>query len=302
MNKLSKENVIYKFEYGMKENYSVDSGEEFIVETCDCFHEQIEREDQVLMEIDMDIINPGTGPIYINGAEKGDILKVDIIDIKVKNKGVAAAVPGEGGLADESKEAIVKVINIEDGYANYLGKKIPINPMIGVIGVAPSEEDGSWGTHTPWKHGGNMDTKLITKGTSLYFNVNQEGGMLALGDLHGVMGDGELCFTGLEISGEVTLRVNVLKDKKKIEWPIIELDDRIEIIVSDENIDKAVKKAASLGVKYISESLNVKWEEAYIMASLVMDLNISQIVNPMKTGRVSIPKNIVTMEQLLNRK
>lgn len=299
MNKFSKENVIYNFEYGMKEKYRVKPKEKFIVETCDCFHEQIKSEEQVLMEIDMDIVNPATGPIYIENAMPGDILKVNIINIEIKDKGVAAAIPNAGGLAEESKEAIVRVIEVKDGYANYLGKKIPISPMIGVIGLAPAIEDGKWGTHTPWKHGGNMDSTVIGKGSSLYFQVQQEGAMLALGDLHAVMGDGELCFTGLEISGEVELEVEVIKTKRKLKWPIVELDDRIEIIASGESLDEATKEAASTAVDLMKDALKISWAESYVLASLVMDLKISQIVNPKKTARAAIPKNIVTIKELL---
>lgn len=299
MNKFSKENVIYNFEYGMKEKYRAKPKEPFIVETCDCFHEQIKSEEQVLMEIDMDIVNPATGPIYIENAMPGDILKVNIINIEVKDKGVAAAIPNSGGLAEESKEAIVRVIEVKDGYAYYLGKKIPIDPMIGVIGLAPAMEDGKWGTHTPWKHGGNMDSTVIRKGSTLYFQVQQEGAMLALGDLHAVMGDGELCFTGLEISGEVELEVEVIKTKRKLKWPIVELEDRIEIIASGESLDEATKQAASTAVDLMKDALKVSWAESYVMASLVMDLKISQIVNPKKTARAAIPKNIITMKDLL---
>lgn len=299
MKRLSKDNVIYNFENGMKESYKVESGEVVIVETCDCFHEQITKEEQILLEIDMDIINPATGPIYIESAEPGDILKVEIIDIIVKDKGVAATIPNEGGLSEEAKDADIEIIDIEDGYAKYLNKSIPIKPMIGVIGVAPAKEDVKWGTHTPWKHGGNMDSKVITKGTNLYFQVNQKGAMLSLGDLHGVMGDGELCFTGLEISGEVELKATVIKGKRNINWPIVETENRIEIIGSGENLEKAMKAAASDGVRYIQEALGSSWAESYIMGSLVLDLRISQVVNPMKTVRASIPKYILTMDDIL---
>ncbi|RVU54504.1 acetamidase/formamidase family protein [Anaerosphaera multitolerans] len=301
MQKLLRDNVIYNFENGMKGAYKVKDGETFTVETCDCFHQQISSEDQVLLEIDMDIVNPATGPIYVEGAEVGDILKVEILDIKIDDRGVAAAIPGSGGLPEESKEAIVRVIEVKEGFANYLGKKIPIEPMIGVIGVAPGEGEGTWGTHTPWKHGGNMDTKTITKGRTLYFDVGQEGAMLALGDLHAVMGDGELCFTGLEIPGEVDLKVSLIKGKKKLNWPVLESKDNIAIIASGENLEEAMQNAASTAVKYISEVLNSTWAEAYVMASQVLDLRISQVVNPMKTVRAEIPNYILTMEEILNR-
>lgn len=294
-----KNNMIYNFEYGMKENYKVKSGEIFLVKTCDCFHQQITDETQLLFEIDMDIINPATGPIYVENAEVGDILKVEILDIKVDDSGIVAAVPGEGGLAEISKEPIISIIPIENGYAKYLGKNIPINPMIGVIGVAPAKKDGKWGTHTPWKHGGNMDSKVITKGNTLYFDINQKGGMLALGDLHAVMGDGELSFTGLEISGEVLLKASVIKSENKLEWPILESKEHIEFLVSGDDIEDATKKAAKIGVEHLQKSLNISWPEAYTLSSLVMDLRISQIVNAKKTVRSKLPKYILDIKDII---
>lgn len=302
MKKFSRDHVIYNFEHGMNEYYRVNSGESFVVETNDCFHQQIISEEQLLMEIDMDIVNPATGPIYIENAEPGDILKVEILDITLPNQGVAAAVPGEGGLKEESTTPIVQIIDIKDGKVHYLGKEIPVNPMIGVIGVAPAKEEGVWGTHTPWKHGGNMDSKIITTGAALYFNVNQSGGMLALGDCHAVMGDGELCFTGLEITSNVHLRVSVLKEKRLLDWPILETKDTISIIGSGETLEAAMKAASSNAVAYISDTLEVSWPQAYVMASQAMDLRISQVVNPMKTIRAEIPKYILTMEELLKKR
>ncbi|MGX6979639.1 acetamidase/formamidase family protein [Vagococcus elongatus] len=298
----SRDHVIYNFEYGVKERYRVKSGDTFVVETNDCFHQQITNEEQLLMEIDMDIVNPATGPIYIENAEPGDILKVDILDITLPDHSVAAAVPGEGGLPEESTTPIVQIIEIKEGKAHYLGKEIPVHPMIGVIGVAPAKEDGVWGTHTPWKHGGNMDSKVIGTGSTLYFNVNQSGGMLALGDCHAAMGDGELCFTGLEIASNVRLRVSVLKEKRLLDWPILETEETINIIGSGETLEVAMKAASSDAVAYISDTLNVSWPQAYVMASQAMDLRISQVVNPRKTIRAEIPKYILTMDELLEKR
>lgn len=301
MKKFSKNNVIYTFEHGLTEQYRMASGETVIVETNDCFHQQITSDTQLLMEIDMDIVNPATGPIYVEGAEAGDVLKIDILDISVPNQSVAAAVPNEGGLPEEATAPIVSIIPIEDGFAHYLGKKIPVRPMIGVIGVAPAKADGSWGTHTPWKHGGNMDSKVITNNTTLYFQVNQEGAQLALGDCHAAMADGELCFTGLEIASEVTLRVTVLKQPRQhLAWPVLESDTGISVIASGDTLEAAMTAAASTAVAYIEKALDVKWEEAYVLASQVMDLRISQVVNPMKTIRAEIPREILSMSDILS--
>ncbi len=299
MKKIDYKDVIYKFKNNMPYIDIVKPGETFQVETNDCFFQQIINEEQTPQEINHDILNPATGPIYVEGAEIGDILEVKIIDIQVEDKGVCVVVKNEGALGNQVKEPIVRIINIEDDHALFAGKRIPINPMIGVIGVAPHEDDGEWQTNSPWKHGGNMDTKEIVKGTSLYFQVESKGGLLALGDCHALMGDGEVCFTGLEIPALVTLEVNVLKDKA-INWPILKRERETVIIASGDTLEEAMYTATTEAVNYISKALKIQWEEAYIMASLTVDLRISQVVNPKYTVRAAIPNNIVETEEIIN--
>jgi amidase len=295
---ISGDKVIYKFSPDMKAVESISPGDVIKVETNDCFYQQITSEDQVLTEIDYDRLNPATGPIYVEGAEPGDLLKVKIVSIDVKDKGVAAVVPNEGALGDQVTKPIIRVLSIEDNNAIFHGVNLPIKPMIGVIGVAPSEEDGPRATDSPWKHGGNMDTTDIRAGSTLYFPVNQKGALLALGDCHAIMGDGEICFTGLEVPAEVTLEIDLIKDKT-IKWPLVETDEYTMVISSGDNLDEAVYEATSQAVNHIKDSLDIEWEDAYILASLTVDLKISQVVDPKMTVRAAIPKHVVSTEKLL---
>lgn len=295
---ISSDKVIYNFTHNMEHIETISPKEVIKVETNDCFFQQIVKEDQAITEIDYDRLNPATGPIYVEGAEPGDLLKVKILDITVAGKGIAATVPNEGALGDQVTKPTIRVINIEDGYAIFKGVRIPIDPMIGVIGVAPAEKYGQWPTETPWKHGGNMDTTDIKKGSTLYLPVNQKGALLALGDCHAVMGDGEVCFTGLEVPGVVTLEVDLIKGKT-IEWPLVETDEYTAVIASGNNLDEALYAATSEAVKYIMNGLKLTWEDAYILASLSVDLKISQVVDPKKTIRAAIPKYVLTTERII---
>lgn len=296
---IESDKVIYAFKAKMNYIEKIGLGEEFIVKTNDCFYQQIKTEDDLVEEIDGDKLNPATGPLYIEGAESGDILKVEILDIEVASEGVALTIPQGGALGDLVSEPVTKTIPIKDNRA-YFNDHInfPIKPMIGVIGVATSEQNGIIPTSTPHKHGGNMDTKEITKGSILYLPVEQDGALLALGDLHGVMGDGELCFTGLEIPGQVKLKVDLIKNKK-IEWPILETQEDIMVIASERSMDSALHSSASTLVAYISKAKNISFEEAYILASLNMDIRISQVVNPLVTLRAAIPKDIIDIEEII---
>lgn len=290
--------VIYKFKNEMEHVDRVVSGDKFKVVTNDCFFQQIITEDQILTEIDYDMLNPATGPIYIEGAEPGDLLVVKVLKIDIVKKGVAAVVPNEGALGDQVTKPILRVIEIENNYALFHGINIPIVPMIGVIGVAPAKEDGEWATDSPWKHGGNMDTKDIIEGSILYFPVNQKGALLALGDCHAVMGDGEICFTGLEVPAEVTLEVEVIKGKS-VKWPLLETHDYTMVIASGDDLEDALYEATSQAVNHIKEGLNIEWEDAYIMTSLTVDLKISQVVDPKKTIRAAIPKYVISTDKLI---
>lgn len=299
MKKVTGEKVIYKFSNEMEHVAMVSQGDVIEVHTNDCFFQQIYDESQVLESIDYDLLNPATGPIYVEDAEPGDLLKVNILDIEVGPKGVAAVVAGEGVLGEQVKNPKIRIIDIVDNHAIYAENiKIPIDPMIGVIGVAPAKEDGEWATNSPWKHGGNMDTTDIRAGSTLYFSVNQKGALLALGDCHAAMGDGEMCFTGLEVPAKVLLRLEVIKGKS-IKWPIVETKDHTMVIASGDSIDEAIYEASNQAIGHISDSLDIQWEDAYILGSLVVDLKISQVVDPKVTVRAAIPKNIASTKQII---
>lgn len=298
MKVISDKKVIYKFAHEMEHVDTVASGEVFEVETNDCFFQQVCQEDQKIEAIDFNKVNPATGPIYIEEAKAGDLLKVKILKIQVNEKGVAAVIPNAGILGNQVQQSVVKVIEVKDEHAYFAGIKIPVHPMIGVMGVAPAQKDGDWSTGTPWKHGGNMDTKDITTGSVLYFPIHQKGALLALGDCHAAMGDGEVGVSGLEIPAKVTLQVELIKNKT-VTWPLVETQEHVMVIASGDTLEDAVYQATDQAVHHLKESLGITWEEAYILTSLTVDLKISQVVDPKMTVRAAIPKHIVSAEKLI---
>lgn len=234
----------------------------------------------------------------MEGARAGEVLKVKIKKIEVDPKGCSLTIPDAGFLPDRVTRALTKIIEIKDDFAIFSDEiKIPIRPMIGVIGVATRKEDGLIANDTSFRHGGNMDTTYIREGTSLYLPVAVDGAMLALGDLHAVMGDGEVCVTGLEIPDRVTLEVEVIKNKE-ISWPILETEEGIQVIASDADLEKAARLALGEMIRILERVRNLSFEEAYILASLAMDMKISQLVNPKKTARAAISKDILNPKDL----
>lgn len=292
--KISKDNLIFNMDKDNKAVVKVNSGEEIIFETCDCFSDTIKTEKDTMSSIDFSKINPATGPVYINEAKVGDILKVDILKINISNQGVMMAAPGLGRLGNlvETEETVV--VKIKDNFADFRGIKAPLRKMIGVIGTAPEGE--AINTGTPHDHGGNMDCLEIKEGSSLYLPVNVDGALLALGDLHASMGEGEIMGTGVEISGEVTLRVEVIKDKK-MPTPMIENEKKLICLASrktlEESCDLAIKNMAS----YLVENYNFTFNEAGMFLSMAGDLKICQIVDPNMTVRMEVQKSLIEQKK-----
>lgn len=292
---IDKSKHIFAFGPNLRPVAEAEDGEIVVFETLDALSNQITSEEQTLESIDFSKVNPATGPLYIKGAKPGDALKVDILDIEVADRGVVVIAPKAGVLGDEVKEPKTKVCKIKDGHVYFGDLKIPAKPMIGVIGVASPEEIPCG---EPDKHGGNMDTKLIRKGTTLYLPVFVEGGLLAIGDLHAVMGDGEVCVSACEVSGKVTVRVSLVKGMAP-QYPVLETEDSLYILVSREDLWEAAKEATNLGVKVLQKTLGLSWEEAYMLGSLILDVEISQLVDPKKTVRIRIPKRYMSAKEAL---
>ncbi|WP_047150910.1 acetamidase/formamidase family protein [Aneurinibacillus tyrosinisolvens] len=289
--RIPKEQVVLKMSPRNKEVASTDSGSVVTFETCDCFSNQIQQEDQPFSSVGWDLINPATGPLYVNGAEPGDVLKVKILDIKIEDKGVMTTAPKMGVLGDIIPEEKTKVISIKDGKALFNDKiQIPVKPMIGVIGTAPKTEEIPTGT--PGAHGGNMDCKRIVKGATLYLPVNVPGALLSMGDLHAVMGDGEIVICGLEIPGEITVEVSVLKDQS-LPLPMLVEGENVMAIASAETLDEAAKMATVNMHSFLVENLKMSVEEAGMLLSLVGDLRICQVVDPLMTARMEFPLSIL---------
>lgn len=280
--------VIYNMSPNNEPIEYCNSGDQIIFKNKDCFGNQIKSKNMTLDALDWDNINPATGPLYVNGALPGDILKVKIKDIKLDKKGVMTAIPDMGLLSEFLTGPETKIIEIKDEKAIFNDKvKLPIDPMIGVIGVAPAVKEVPCGT--PGMHGGNMDNKVIRKGVNIYFPVNVEGALLAMGDMHALQGDGEVVICGVEISGEVLVQVEVIKDKK-INSPIVENSKAFYTVASSENLDKAVKKASDEMYRFLNERLTLPANELAMLMSLICDLQICQVVDPKKTVRMRVDK------------
>ncbi|MGN0703598.1 MAG: acetamidase/formamidase family protein [Lentihominibacter sp.] len=286
--KISNDSVVFSFSRNNTPVVRVDAPATVEVETKDCFSNQLCSPEDRMEQLDWDMTNPATGPIYVNGAEAGDTLKVTVNRIKTAEQGVACCLEGEGVLGHRISGSHTKIVKVEDGVAHFApGIDIPVNTMIGVIGVAPEGEPVNAGT--PGPHGGNMDNTMITDSSVLYFPVATEGALLALGDVHAVMGDGEIGVSGLEIPAEVSLTIELIKGRQ-YEYPVLENSDSFSVIVSRPTVDEAVVRATELMHDFLTERSSLSETDLVMLMSLAGNLQICQVVDPEKTVRFVFPK------------
>lgn len=290
---IKREHVVYAMSPDNAPVAHVKSGDTMIFETMDCFGGQIAKETDRMGTLDWSRINPATGPVFVEGAEPGDTLKVEILRIDLSEQAAMVEAPGEGITGLSAGEENTKILPVADGRVVFSSiLSLPVNPMIGVIGTAPADE--AVATGTPSFHGGNMDCKRIGAGATLYLPVNVEGALLAMGDLHAVMGDGEVCVCGAEIAGEVTVQVTVIKGQP-LPLPFLVTQEHAMAIYSAEGLDAAAEGATLRMRSFLIDQVKLAPHEAGMLLSLTGDLRICQAVDPNKTCRMEIP--LVVLEQ-----
>ncbi len=280
---------VYSFAPQNKPVHEARPGETLVFKTMDCFSNEIKREDQLITTFDYNRANPATGPVFVTGAEPGDVLVVDIKTIDVAGRGVVTTLPEVGPLADRM-EVRTKVLEVAGGRTVFNGLSLPVRPMVGVIGVAPAE--GSVPCGFPGAHGGNLDSKLMEAGARAYFPVRTPGALFQLGDLHAVMGDGELCGTGLEIEGQVTVTLGLVK-KTPLDWPVLETADKWYAMASDLEYTPALTAAARQMQELISRAYGWDVTDAYFYLSLWGDVEVNQGCQPCPVPmvlRLGVPK------------
>lgn len=287
------EGIIYAFSKENAYTKKVDSGTTLKIEAYDCFQNQIQSAKTEVSAINWDQINPATGPVYVEGAMPGDVLKVKIEKIDIGDQGVMVVGPDLGVMGHRIEKMTSKILPIQDDKVIFNNLELPMNKMIGVIGVAPDGEGVNCGT--PGAHGGNMDNKMVEEGATLYFPVFVEGALFSLGDFHAAMGDGEVSVSGVEVSGTATVTLEVIKGET-IHHPMLENEAVFTQIVSAPTVDEAVKLATIEMIERIVAKSDLPVSEVTMLMSAVGQVEICQIVDPLMTARFVVPKWV--LEQL----
>jgi acetamidase/formamidase len=259
--------------------------------------------EQSLRDIYREVTNKGpgghilTGPIFVEGAEPGDVLEVRIKDIKLAIPyAYNAFSPGRGYIPEDFPYARMRIIPLDAQkmIAHFAdGIDIPLHPFFGSIGVAPPEVSGRVSSAPPWVHAGNLDNKELVAGTTLYIPVHAKGALLLVGDGHAGQGNGEVDITAMETSLIGTFELIVRKDMK-LRWPRAETPTHYISMGIHEDLNEATKMALREMIDFLVNEKHLTRDDAYQLSSVAADLDITQLVDGNKGVHAMISKAIFT--------
>lgn len=237
-----------------------------------------------------------TGPVYVTGARPGDVLQIDILDMKLRfDWGFVSILPLLGTLPEEFQhfETIHPDIDIARGVARMpWGLDIPLEPFFGILAVAPPPAWGRCGSPVPRVFGGNMDNKELRPGATLFLPVFNDGALFYAGDGHAVQGDGEVCVTALETAVSGTFRLTVRRDLG-YRWPFAETPTALMSIGLDESLDNAMRQAVREMISHICARTNLSPNQAYMLCSLSGNLRVTQTVDGNKGIHMLLDKRLL---------
>ncbi|HET7479710.1 MAG TPA: acetamidase/formamidase family protein [Rubrobacteraceae bacterium] len=283
--------VHYVWDNELEPAITVSPGDTVVYNTREVSDGQITPDStaDALATFDWDRVYPLSGPVGVEGAEPGDTLVVEVIDIHTVGWGWTAVIPGFGLLPEDFPDAYLKIFDLSNGDFTLFNDEIaiPIEPFFGTMGVNPNDP-AKPAIMPPGPFGGNMDTRHITKGSVLYLPVQMSGALFSCGDAHAAQGDGEVCVTGIESPMYAALRFDLIKGKT-IPAPQFQTPGALTpwsegagwYATMGVNSDLMVAAQDSLRamVEHISTTYGLEPVEAYVLASLVVDLKISEIVD-----------------------
>jgi acetamidase/formamidase len=270
----------------------VESGEVVELEAADASGGQLTASSGVgdVAALDLNRVNPITGPVFVRGARAGDVLAVEILELRPHDWGWTAIIPGFGLLADEFPEPWLRISRVEAEQARVrFGENVtlPFSPFPGTIGVAPAEP-GQHSVVPPRRWGGNMDIKHLRPGTTLLLPVGVEGALFSVGDTHAAMGDGEVCGTAIETAMDIVVRLEVRRDVS-LHYPqyhvpagqLGQTEQSSYHVCTGIGPDllEAVRDGTRAMIDHIVHRRGVTREEAYAIASVAVDLRVHEVVD-----------------------
>ena len=289
MKTLSREHTITVMAADNKPALHASAGEEFVLQTHDCYGGRLQTPCDRFDPSWTDC-NPATGPVFVEGARPGDVLKIEILAVEVGPQAVMHIWQGAGAVGHRQQGWETAVLPIRDGKIIFRPDlELTVQPMIGVIGTAPAE--GRSPTTWPGEHGGNMDCKEIGPGSTLFLPVAVPGALLAAGDIHAAQADGEVCICAAETAGAIRLRASIAASA--LPTPALLTPRELLFLASDQTLEGAQRAVIDKAVDFLAIQVGLGINEAARLMSLVCDLRICQVVDPLKTIRLAIPLRVL---------
>jgi acetamidase/formamidase len=288
---LPDEQAHYKWDTHNEPALVVDSGDTVVVWTRDISDNQVspDADASVLTNFDWDRAYPLNGPVAVNGAELGDTLKIEVLDIHTQGWGWTGVLPGFGLLSEDFPDAYLRTYDLSNGDFAYLREDIaiPLAPYFGTMGVCPA------GAHEqnvvpPGAFGGNMDIRQLGRGSTLYLPVQVEHALFSCGDAHGAQGDGEVCGTAVEAPMFASLRFTLEKDRAvpgpqyRTPAPLTPRVDSAPFFATTGvggDLYAAAQDAVRAMIEHLVTTRELSPEDAYVLCSIAVDLKISEIVD-----------------------
>jgi acetamidase/formamidase len=288
---LPADDVHYTWDAGNAPTLTIESGDTVVLWTRDVSDGQVGPDSggSALASLDWSRVYPLTGPIAVTGAEPGDALRVEILDVHTQGWGWTGVIPGVGLLPEDFPDAYLRVFDLSHGDVAYFREDIaiPLVPYFGTMGVCPAGAQAQ-NVMPPGRFGGNMDIRQLVRGSTLWLPVEVEQALFSCGDGHGAQGDGEVCVTGIEAPMFAALRFTVEKGRN-IPGPQFStpapLTPRVDSapFFGTTGIGGVLYVGAQDAVRamidHIADRYDMTRVEAYLLASLVVDLKISEIVD-----------------------
>jgi len=240
-----------------------------------------------------------TGPIYIEGAEPGDVLEVRFDSIRLAISYGYNAIGQSGFLSDEIFDRKMRIIPLDrEKMTGHFaeGIDIPLHPFFGSVGVAPPKEAGKWNSAPPWINAGNLDNKELVEGSSLFIPVFVKGALLEIGDGHAAQGNGEVDITAIETSLIGKLQLIVHKGKS-LRWPRAETATHVIAMGCDRDLNAATHIAVREMISYLVEEKKLSQTDAYMLCSVAADVDVTQLVDGNVGVHVMLPKAIFTSKR-----
>ena len=257
--------------------------------------------------IDRTRIHALTGPVWVDGAEPGDVLQVEVVSTRHHGWGWSSIVEGLGLLKERFRDPYLFHWTLEEDVSRSLEPAVvPVRPFLGVMGVA-RDEDGSFRTRPPGPFGGNMDVRELCAGSRLYLPVSNRGALFSCGDGHAAQGDGEVCINGIECPLDATLQFRLHK-QIHLASPLIEasnsvcvdgLGDAWIVVETGTDLLETARGATSRMIDLLVSRWGFSAVHSYILCSVAMRLRLSQVVNePVHTVTAAIGKHILPPREL----